>query len=315
MSHRGRRLGIAIVKTLIGLAVVVAVGRHVEKIWSKLPPESRLIHVDPSWVAVSAALYFAGLLVLAFFFDRVLVAGNVHVGFWPVGRSYVISHLGKYVPGKALVVVMRVGMLSRSGARASTVTFASFYETLVMMATGGILAAALFATDRTYWPTAALALAVGGGFLALVSPPVFPRVSRLALLPFSKIDPGAIPEVSFGLLGRGLGACGVGWVLWGLSQVALVLSLDGGTLPLERWPVVISGVAFATIAGFVVALLPGGLGVREGVLMAALTPAVGETTAIVAALGLRLVWISVELVAAGLFSLIPPQVPERSAVP
>jgi uncharacterized membrane protein YbhN (UPF0104 family) len=78
---------------------------------------------------------------------------------------------------------------------------------------------------------------------------------------------------------------------------------------------VIASVGFATIAGFVVALLPGGLGVREGVLMAALTPAVGETTAIVAALGLRLVWISVELVAAGFFSLIRPHASDRSIIP
>ena len=41
-------------------------------------------------------------------------------------------------------------------------------------------------------------------------------------------------------------------------------------------PVVIASVALATVAGFVVAVLPGGLGVREGVLMLALEPALGS---------------------------------------
>ena len=41
---------------------------------------------------------------------------------------------------------------------------------------------------------------------------------------------------------------------------------------LDLVPVVIASVALATVAGFVVAVLPGGLGVREGVLMSALPP-------------------------------------------
>jgi uncharacterized membrane protein YbhN (UPF0104 family) len=66
-------------------------------------------------------------------------------------------------------------------------------------------------------------------------------------------------------------------------------------------PVVIASVALATVAGFVVAVLPGGLGVREGVLMWALAPALGSKHAVVAALSLRLVWVAAELVAAAAF--------------
>ena len=66
-------------------------------------------------------------------------------------------------------------------------------------------------------------------------------------------------------------------------------------------PVVIASVALATVAGFVVAVLPGGLGVREGVLMSALAPALGSDHAVVAALSLRLVWVAAELVAAAVF--------------
>ena len=64
----------------------------------------------------------------------------------PALRAYVVSHLGKYVPGKAMVVVVRAGMVVPFGARASTAAIATFYETLVMMAAGGLVAAAGFAT-------------------------------------------------------------------------------------------------------------------------------------------------------------------------
>ena len=83
-------------------------------------------------------------------------------------------------------------------------------------------------------------------------------------------------------------------------------------------PVVIASVAFATVAGFVVPVLPGGLGVREGVLMSALAPALGPDHAVVAALVLRLVWVGAELVAAAVFfpwfrSPIPEASPPREA--
>jgi glycosyltransferase 2 family protein len=48
----------------------------------------------------------------------------------------------------------------------------------------------------------------------------------------------------------------------------------------------------------VVAVLPGGLGVREGVLMSTLAPVIGSDQAVIASLSLRLVWVAAELTAA-----------------
>jgi len=48
----------------------------------------------------------------------------------------------------------------------------------------------------------------------------------------------------------------------------------------------------------VVAVTPGGLGIREGILMYALGPALGKEGAIAAALTLRLVWVAAEILAA-----------------
>ena len=67
------------------------------------------------------------------------------IALGPALRAYLVSHLGKYVPGKAMVVVMRAGMSVPFGARGATAAIATFYETLVMMASGGLLAALGFA--------------------------------------------------------------------------------------------------------------------------------------------------------------------------
>jgi uncharacterized membrane protein YbhN (UPF0104 family) len=70
---------------------------------------------------------------------------------------------------------------------------------------------------------------------------------------------------------------------------------------------VTASVALATVAGFVVAVLPGGIGVREGVLMVAMAPAIGDDLAVVAALALRLIWVAAELAAAALLLPFRPR--------
>jgi hypothetical protein len=77
---------------------------------------------------------------------------------------------------------------------------------------------------------------------------------------------------------------------------------------------VIGSVALATVAGFAVAILPGGLGVREGMLMATLQPAIGPETAVIAALALRLTWLIGEVLIALVLSLIRPRLPAVSLV-
>ena len=107
------------------------------------------------------------------FYERILQASATPVRLVPALRAYLVSHLGKYVPGKAMVVVMRAGMVVPFGARASTAAIATFYETLVMMAAGGLVAAVGFA------------MAAGSGRVDLALPgwgPVELPVYRLAAL-------------------------------------------------------------------------------------------------------------------------------------
>jgi glycosyltransferase 2 family protein len=240
-------------------------------------------------------------------------------------RAYLVSHLAKYVPGKAMVVVVRAGMVVPFGARASTAAIATFYETLVMMASGGLIAAAGFAAARgthrvgltlplwgqvelpLYRLAAVCGLGSGLAFLILVVPPVFGRLAGLVSLPIPGVGPEAMPQVTGRLLGEGLLWSWGGWVFLGLSQLAVLRAFDpttiGVSMAVSLAPAVIASVALATVAGFMVAVLPGGLGVREGVLMSTLAPAVGSDRAVIASLLLRLVWVAAELVAAAI--LVP----------
>ena len=117
----------------------------------ELRADGSALHLDAGWLAASSALYLVGLSRFGAFFGRIMASSPTPIGGWPALRAYLIGHLGKYVPGKALVVVMRVGLTVPYGARPATAAFATLYETLVMMASGGLLAGVIFASGR--WPS------------------------------------------------------------------------------------------------------------------------------------------------------------------
>src|SRR4051794_40224069 len=174
---RWKREAKVAVKAVVAVLVLWAVGRHVNRTWRDLHAHGETIHVSPAWIALAVALYLAGLGACGIFFGRVLRAGATPVGYVPAVRAYLISHLGKYVPGKAMVVLMRVGLVAPYGARPATAAFATLYETLDMMAAGGLIAALGFA----FPPSQGWAMLLGGGLgvalLAVVDPLVFPRLS------------------------------------------------------------------------------------------------------------------------------------------
>jgi uncharacterized membrane protein YbhN (UPF0104 family) len=306
------------VKAAVAVVVLWAVGRHVLRTWSDIRQHDVALQVQPGWLVTAGALYLAGLSCSGWFYGRVVQASATPIGMAPAIRAYLISHLGKYVPGKAMVVVMRAGLSVPYGARAATAAIATFYETLVMMAAGGLVAALGFAvagpsppveTSLPGWGKLALPIyhvagllsfALSLAFLVIVLPPLFRRLSLLFSMPFPKVGPEALPVLTSGLLARGLCWSTAAWILLGCSQLAVARALASTSHGPDSalLPVVTASVALATVAGFVVAVLPGGLGVREGVLMVALGPSLGQDEAVVAALALRLVWVAAEALAA-----------------
>jgi uncharacterized membrane protein YbhN (UPF0104 family) len=224
-------------------------------------------------------------------------------------------------------VIMRAGLSTPYGARAATAAFASMYETLLMMAAGGLLAAVAFGWETVVavplpfsggrsisLPLPLLGLGLGAIFGIVVAPGVFPRLAALARLPFPGVGPDALPRLSWGLLVEGLLWDFLGWTLLGLSQVAVLIAIMPGGLPGSAWPTAIASVALATVAGFVVPIAPGGLGVREWVLWTALAAAIDRDRAVVAALVLRLAWVVGEVLAAALLVAIRPRVHAAGAV-
>lgn len=261
------------------------------------------LQLRPAWLLLAGGLYLAGLLPAWMFWHRTLRAMGQSPRWGDTLRAYFIGHLGKYVPGKAMVVVLRVGLLRGRGADAKAAAVSVVYETLTMMAVGAFLAAALLAVwfkDQTFFALIALGLASVAVVPTL--PPVFRRLAKMAgigrddakmLDRLDQLGPGSL---AFGWL-----TIALGWTLMGLSLWATLRGLgilDGDGQPpdlLRQLPLCVAAVSLAMVAGFL-SLIPGGALVRESILIG-LMPRAGFAKAdiVVAAVALRLIWLAAEL--------------------
>ena len=253
------------------------------------------------WLALAQVFYLVGMFPSCIFWWQTLRAMGQRPTFAETLRAFYIGHLGKYVPGKALVVVIRTGLI-RSERVDTTVAAASvFVETLTLMAVGAAVAAGILgALLRTQPGFVLLAL-----FLAvLAGVPTYPPLFRWALrfLQVHRANPDidqAIDGLSAKLMGLGWLLISIGWLFFGLSLWATAQAIPGmQPLPtLGDLPLLTAAVALAMVAGFL-SLLPGGIGVRELIVIPLLQPQFGQVVAIISAVLLRIVWMAAELLIA-----------------
>jgi glycosyltransferase 2 family protein len=301
------------IKLAIVVAVCIAVSGTFRSAISTL--SSQPWRVEPFWLAAAGLFYLTGAIPMAWFWWRVLATLGQHPGWWTTLHAYFLGHLGKYVPGKALVVVIRVGLL-RPRVRSVRLTLASvLVETLTLMAVGAAVGAALsgFVLHLDERVTAiALVMAVA----AVV--PTFPFVARRlagkAVADLREIEAHQESNsdaatamrlgITYPLLASGWLAALACWILWGLSLWATMRGVGVDTLAsLGSLPLLIAAVSLAVVGGFA-SMLPGGLVVRDALLLELLSPTCGSANALVASVMLRLVWLVSELIICGILELV-----------
>lgn len=257
----------------------------------------------PGWLALSAALLIS---ILAHLFNSwlwwySLRRMGVDAGFAESYRSWALSRLARYIPGKVFAYVVRVG-LHESRHRAGSVGVA-VVEAITTM---GSLILISFLGTAFYWqqlgfrPEPGLlkigALIVLAACLATLL--LWPLGQRLVRRIRSHLS---VPTAAT-------------WVRLAGAQVALLLChaaaffllLTGMTQVDWFWyPYVVAAYYIAALVGQLAVLVPAGLGVREASLLALLAPiAGGGVNLLYAVLMIRIVLVGSELVNAGVALLV-----------
>ncbi len=253
-----------------------------------------------NWLPAASLFYFCSISISWFYWHCVLIGLGQRPTFSHSFPAFMVGQLGKYFPGKALVVIIRTGIIAGPNVQPAVAATSVFIETLTYMAVGAGVACVLmiFFVDVGPW----LILLGCGGILVAglpIFPPVFRRIVRLSRL--DKLSPKiGVAVANLKTRTAVLGWCLLpfSWLLVGLSLWSIIQLTGIGSVSLNEFPRLTACAALAIVVGFL-SMMPGGLGVREVVLVALLSPLDPEVfttaTTLIVAVTLRLCWLSTEL--------------------
>jgi hypothetical protein len=281
---------------VLGLLALAAslfyLGRVAVRHSASLPP---VVWTPASLAALAGAtgLYMLALLAgaVAWF---LLLRGSLSGGGSPPLRAVlVVCALGqaaKYVPGNVGQYLGRAVLARRHGVSLRDSAF-----TLVLETAGLILAAAAcaaFAAPAALTAGGQIALLTTAAVIAVIAPCLLILGAHLLdrRLPASwraKLGAGPLPVPSAATLAGCLALYAASFCCGGAAVHLLARGLFAA--PPVAWTRAVPAFAVSWVAGFVTPGAPGGLGVREALLVGGTTPLYGPGTALSTALALRVV--------------------------
>jgi dolichol-phosphate mannosyltransferase len=258
---------------------------------------------DPKTLVGAVALLAVPGLVQAMTFVMALRRVGAEARWRPALRMWARSWLLRYEPSGAVGFAYRVGARERVGATTPQVLTATAYEQLAAVA-GGALAAPLgFAVAGLAPPWYAVAAAPLAVVVLVALRPAWLGgwlQRRLLARGVAAAAPLRGREVAFLVSSHAVG--------WLATAAALALvHPDGASL--------LGAVALAWLAGVLVPIAPGGLGVRDAALALGAAPVIGAGGAAAFAITLRVVGFAGELVSAALAELAALAAPDRAPCP
>ncbi len=268
--------------------------------------EARRAFGELSWPGLVGAFAFgvAGLVAWTFGWRAFMTGLGSRLPIPAALRIAAISGLGKYVPGMVWVVVSQVEL-----SRAHQVPRArSFSASVLAVATSTACGLAVAAVTL---PLTSAAARAEYWWLFLFAPvligslyPPFVTWALNTLLRLARQRP-LEHAVGFGAMARAVAWTVLGWLLFGGHLWLLCLSVGGGPRLVF---VAVGAYALAFVAGLLVFIAPGGLGAREAVMVAVLTPVLPAGAPIVIALASRVLLTLADLAYAGATLLLgrPP---------
>jgi len=292
-ERKRNRILIATLRWIVALVVVgclvLAIRRAVLELQSS-PESLAWSRIRWSWGLAGLFGSLAALLPSWIGWHQVLRDFHKKIPWRHSFFAYFLGHLGKYVPGKAMAVLLRVGYLHRLGALVRPSIVSVFIETLTSIAIGSILGAVLLQSmSPPPWLRWIALLGIPFALAALV-----PNTFRALVTAVSKSRIGRMPEqvaqaITWRMMLRTSLWSALGWLLHGTAGWILLMAIspDPSAMTWNAWRVCVTSMCLGNLAGFM-SMLPGGAGVRELVTMWLMTEIVPEPVALAAAVVTRL---------------------------
>ncbi len=270
------------IQAVAGVAIIGFVVRHLVRNWESIRAEPVALRLSFPLILASLVLVLLTYGLLVESWRRMLAGWGPTLQYFEAARIWVISSMGKYLPGKVWAIAGMAVLAERRGVPPGTATASAILLQVVSIGTGALLVGGSgVGVLESHRPGSRLALilllAASLAALIVVMSPPLARVLLLRLRhpPDQRVSPkpGA---VAFGIAANLAAWIGYGVALWLLARGVL----PGADLPL---PDAIGSFAGSYIAGLLFLLAPGGLGVRESVFVWMVQGRIGTANALVLA--------------------------------
>jgi hypothetical protein len=271
--------------------VAYALANHIQRI------DWQAVHFNLPYALVAGACIVLVTLsqIVAY---RLLLAAYGSAPSWAQAATLSwLPALGKYVPGKIAAVTGTVYLLRRFKISAPVALSVALMGDALAVLTGLIVAAPMLRLPEIRdklpgsWVWCAIVIAAA---LVCLWPPVFAALVNIVLKKLKRPPLTIVPRLGYYSLP--ILAAATQWIFWGLALWCTARSLT--IISIAHLPAIICMIALANTVGYLMIFAPGGIGVREGILLSALLPIVGNVAAVVV-LMLRLIQTIVEIVLAG----------------
>jgi hypothetical protein len=274
---------------LLGLAVLLFVVRYVARNWTEVQSARLEWHISVIPLVAALAVVWGVFALQAEAWRRMLAGWGFRVPWFEGSSIWLLSSMAKYVPGKVWALAGMAMMSERRGIPAWAATASAILLQILSLGTGAMVVAIFGGLISRTLSIAAAAVALAVTVLALWRPLITRLVARVA--------PGAdlshiprAPVIVFGAVANFAAWIGYGVAFWLFARGVLPQSAPGIGESIGAYTA-------SYVAGVIAPFAPGGLGVREGVLVMTLRDHTGLAAALALAAVARLGMTLAEVIA------------------
>jgi hypothetical protein len=264
---------------VLAALVIGFAGRELARQWQGIAPALRSLRIEWVYVLASGVLVLATYLVLIEAWRTTLRVWSARLPFASAARIWFVSNLGKYVPGKVWQIAAMGTMAQREGVAPVAAIGSSLIVNLVNIIAGfavialtaGDQIAAAIGVDSADGAarstrTAVVAMAALGIVGLLAAPVVVPRLVALAARATGRSL--TMPHVPPRTVWVAAATTATSWVLYGIAFALFARGVSpSATGNASSYIAVYTG---SYLAGYLALFAPGGVGVREAVLVLAM---------------------------------------------
>jgi uncharacterized membrane protein YbhN (UPF0104 family) len=290
-----------------GLAVLFFAGRKFWRDWDQVQAIPIVWDISLPLILLAIAITLSMYALLITTWRKFLLDWGQRLGGWTAARIWTIANLGKYIPGKVWAIAGLAILAQRQGIAPWSATASAIILQALAIGTGvmvvGVTGTEVLTikypwTGPALWILAAISAVC---VTLLVSPAVGRWLTRRALRREDVGSPRST-TVLLGILVNLTAWVGYGVAFWLLQQ---------GTIPSAQLslPAAIGAFTTSYLAGLLFLLAPGGLVVRESILVLMLEGTLGLGAAGALAVASRLMLTLTEIGVAVPFLVLPTERP------